>query len=145
LRQSTDDANLPSLQNEGLDPGLVEAINNAVIFGLTAPGPHQANEALRILSSNMTQATSTSSDFLSHLKSYVDTYYETSNSRLCSEYGLRSELFTPATRFSKPEILSVIAREGQERQKDCRAVVRNYRMLTARMTELCLKMAQATQ
>lgn len=126
--------------NQSFDPDIIEAINNAVAFGLEMPGPNESNEALVLLSNKMVKPEDNSSGFLSNLKSYIDTFFFSSNQQFCQEYGLDETYFIPSARFSKDEILELVKHENQQRALNKSMVINNYRMLSARMIELCLKL-----
>ena len=128
--------------NTSFNQDLIEGINIAVAFGLDVPGPHEHNDVLESLSNKMVKMTNHSSEFLSNLKSYIDTYFLSLNQQYCQEYGLSEAYFTPETRFSKQEILDLIIREGQQRALNKSVAINNYRMLAARMIELCLKLTK---
>ncbi|MGK7907111.1 MAG: hypothetical protein AB4040_07775 [Synechococcus sp.] len=130
------------VSNLSFNQDIIEAINNAVAFGLDVPGPHDSNAVLHLLSTKMVKSEKKSSDFLANLKSYIDTYYLTSNYNLCREYGLSKAYFTPSVQFSKLEILDKIIFEGQQRALNKSAVISDYRILSARMIELCLRLAK---
>ena len=73
------------------------------------------------------------------LKEYIDTYYLNSNRQLCREYGLDEAYFAPSMEYSKQEILDIIEQEAQQRAMNKSIIINDYRMLSARMVELCLK------
>jgi hypothetical protein len=126
--------------NRSFDQDVIEAVNNAVAFGLDIPGLNESNQALVLLSTKMVKLKDNSSEFLSNLKSYIDTYFFSSNQQFCQEYGLRETYFAPHVRFSKQEILDLIIHENQQRALNTSIVINNYRMLSARMIELCFKL-----
>jgi hypothetical protein len=128
--------------NISFNQDLIEAINNAVAFGLDVPGPHENNDVLGLLSNNMVTLTNYSSEFLSNLKSYIDSYFFSLNQQFCHEYDLRETYFAASARFSKQEILDLIIHEGQQRAMNKSMVINHYRMLAARMVELCLKLTK---
>jgi hypothetical protein len=135
------DASHP-IVNIRFNQDIIEAVNNAVALGLDMPGIHESNEALELLSAKMAQMKSNSSEFLSDLKSYVDAYFAGSNRQFCREYGLNEAYFAASMEFSKQEVLDIIVREGQQRALNKSNVISNYRMLGARMVELCLKLSK---
>jgi hypothetical protein len=126
--------------NRSFDPDIIEAINNGVAFGLDMPGRHEDNEALASLSHKMVRVEKNQSEFLSNLKSYIDSYFFSSNQQLCQEYGLRESSFAPSARFTKQEISDLIREENEQRALHASVVINNYRMLSARMVELSLKL-----
>ena len=128
--------------NMSFNQDLIEAINNAVAFDLDVPGPHENNDVLDLLSNKMVKTTNDSSEFLSNLKSYIDSYFFSLNQQFCHEYDLRETYFAPSAQFSKQEILDLIIYEGQQRAMNKSIVINNYRMLAARMIELCLKLTK---
>ena len=128
--------------NTSFNPDVIEAMNNAVAFGLDMPGPHESNDVLELLSNNMVKMTNQLSEFLFNLKSYIDTYFLGLNQQYCREYGLSETYFTPAARFNKREILDLIIQEDQQRTLNNSVVINNYRMLSAKMIELCLQLTK---
>ena len=126
------------------NPHIIEAINNAVAFGLEMPGPHELNNILHMLSTKMAQVPNKPSEFLANLKSYIDTYYLSSNQKFCQEYQLNEAYFSPSEQISKLEILDIIRQEGLRRTKSKSVIISNYRMLSATMIELCLKLTNGT-
>jgi hypothetical protein len=128
--------------NLSFNKDIVEAINNAVAFGLDMPGPHESNKVLDLLSTKMDQAANNSSDLLSSLKSYIDNYFSSSNYQFCQEYGLRETYFATAAEFSKADILDIIINEDQQRALNKSLIINNYRMLSAKLVELCLNLTK---
>lgn len=118
---------------------IVEAINNAVDFGFDMPGPHRNNSVLQQLSNMSIRQSQETKHFLTSLKGYIDTYFLNSNRRLCREYELNEEDFAPAVQLSKTDIMDIIVREGQRRAANKSDIIHDYRMLSARMVELCLR------
>lgn len=135
---------LQKVFNPSFAQDVVEAINNAVAFGLDVPGPHESNEVIDLLSSKITQQAKEPSEFLVNLKSYIDSYYLNSNKQFCRQHGLDETYFAVSKRFSKPEILNVIIHEGQQRSSNKSAIIKDYRMLSARVIELCIKLAEGS-
>lgn len=130
------------VSNLSFNQDVVEAINNAIILGLDMPGPHESNAVIDLLSSKLSPMKKNSSEFLTNLKSYIDTYYLVSNKKLCKQYGLNETYFVPSKKFSKPEIIDMIVHEGYQRSLNKSTIIRNYRMLSAKMIELCIKLAK---
>jgi len=128
------------IRNVSFDQDIIEAINNAVAFGLDMPGIHESNELLELLSTKMVKIENTPSEFLPYLKSYIDTYFFSSNQQFCEAHGISDAYFAPARQLGKQEILDLIARENQQRTLNKSLVINNYRMLSARMIELCFKL-----
>ena len=79
--------------------------------------------------------------FLVKLKAYIDTYYLASNHQLCKEYALDEAYFAPSIVYGKQEIINVITQEAKQRAKDKTRIIKDYRMLSARMATLSLKLA----
>lgn len=104
--------------NLSFNQDVIEAINNAVAFGLEMPNPHENNESLHLLSSKMSPIKKKSTVFLSNLKSYIDTHYLDSNKKLCKKYGLSETYFVPSVSLNKPEIMDMIVYEGQQRSNN---------------------------
>ncbi|MBE9564950.1 MAG: hypothetical protein IMF17_06865 [Proteobacteria bacterium] len=140
LDYKTKDA-LQLTSNVSYDKGVIEAVNIAAGRGFNVPGPHEGNWILELLSSNIAPVSKDPSKFLSKLKSYVDSYYLESNTKLCQRYKLSEEYFAPATRYSKSEIKDVIFDEAKQRSLNKSEIIGEYQMLSAKMVELCLKMA----
>ena len=128
--------------NVSFNPDIIETINNAVTIDLDMPGPHEDNDLIHLLSSGMNPTIKSSSKFLSNLKSYIDTYYLESNIQLCNQYGLDEKYFKPSQSFGKPEILDIIAHEAYQRSMNKSAIIRSYQRLSAKMIELCIKLAK---
>lgn len=128
--------------NPSFDQSVIEAISNAVAMELEMPGPHQDNDIVERLSSLMPPAEKRPSTFQSSLKSYVDSCFWEANRNLCRQYALDEAYFRPAQTITKQEILEIIATEAQKRVTHHAAVVENYRALSARMLELCVKLAR---
>lgn len=124
--------------NVSFNQDIVEAIYNAVAFGLDMPGPHDNNEILELLTTKMNPKANSSSEFLSCLKSYIDTYFSSSNLKLCQEYSISEAYFAPAVRMGKQEIMDIIIQECQQRALNKSSIIREYQMLSARLIELCL-------
>lgn len=129
-----------NIANLKFNQDVVEAIYNAVALGMEMPGPHGENSALHLLSSKAVQVTDGPSEFFTNLKSYIDAYYFESNKRFCREYGLNAAYFEPEAQFTKAEILEIIVHEGRQRAMNKSRIISEYRILSARMVELCLKM-----
>lgn len=127
--------------NLSFNQDIVEAMNNAISFGLDIPAPHDMNKVIGSLSSKIRVIEQKSSEFLSNLKSYIDTYYFDSNIQLCNQYNLDETYFLPAKRLRKSEIMELIFEEGRQRSLDKSSIIKNYRMLSSIMVELCIKLA----
>ena len=138
LRDKTKDVS-NKVANLKFNKDIVEAIYNAVDFGLDMPGPHVNNSLLHHLSSMNVKTGEETSDFFLKLKSYIDTYFLDSNRHLCQKYDLNEDYFEPAERISKSDILDIIKQEGQKREANKADIINDYRMLSARMIELCLR------
>ena len=128
--------------NKSFHPDIIEAINNGVAFGHQMPDIDENNDLIVRLSSKMVKMENNSSAFLSNIKSYIDTHFFSSNQQFCQEYGLPETYFVPPTRFSKQEILDLILHENQQRAINPSVVINNYRMLSARLIDLCLKLSK---
>lgn len=130
------------IANSSFNQDIVEAINNAITFGLDMPGPHDMNKAIGLLSTKIKKIEQqNSSEFLSNLKSYIDTYYFDSNVQLCKQYNLDETYFLPSKRFSKTDIMALIFEEGRQRSLNKSNIIKNYRMLSSILVELCIKLA----
>lgn len=129
------------ITNLSFDHDVAEAINIAVSLGLRVMGPHEDNQIIALLSSLSTRKNEISG-FLSDLKSYVDSYFWESNLALCKQFELNQAYFRPAHKFDKQEMLEAIARETQLRTLNMPAVIEEYRLLSARMIELCVLLAK---
>ena len=77
------------------------------------------------------------SEFLTHLKAYIDTFYLHSNNQLCEEYCLSKKYFSSSVQLTKSQILDIIKREGRHRTSDNSAIINHYRMLSAQMATTC--------
>ncbi len=128
------------ITNLSFDHDVVEAINIAVSLGLRVMGPHEDNQIIALLSS-LSPRKQKISGFLSDLKSYVNTYFWESILALCNQFKLDQAYFTPSHEFDKQEILEAIAREAQIRTLNMPAVIEERRLLSARMIELCILLA----
>jgi hypothetical protein len=133
---------LQNISNKSFDQDVVEAINKAVTYGITIAGPHDNNAVIERLSSKMSPADKKPSAFLSDLKSYTDTCYLESNQKLCRQYGLDPAYFEPSKRVSRQEILDSIIHEAYQRSLNTSAVIETYRILSAKMVELCFTLAK---
>jgi hypothetical protein len=141
LRDEMKDAS-QQIFNRSFHPDIVEAIDNGVAFGLEMPDINENNQIIILLSNKMVTMENDSSEFLSNLKSYIDTYFFTSNQQFCQEYSLPESYFVPSTRLSKQEILDLIRHENQQRALNPSTMINQYRMLSARLIELCIKLAK---
>ena len=132
------------IRNTSFNAELVEALNNAVILGLDVPAPHDDNEILELLSVAMDNNSrmDISGDFLLNLKAYVDNYFFESNQKLCSKYGLDEMYFAPSAGLDRNEIFDIIKNENRQRTLNAPEIINNYRMLSAKMAELCIKLAR---
>ncbi|MGJ8677018.1 MAG: hypothetical protein ACSHX0_05840 [Akkermansiaceae bacterium] len=140
LRHTTDNSTR-KISNVSFNQDVIEAINNAVTLGLEV-GPHESNDVIELLSSKMSPVTKCSSEFLSKLKSYIDTYYLDSNIQLCKQFGLNETYFAPSDSPKKSEILDIIVHEGHQRSLNKSTIIRNHKILSARMIELCINQAK---
>lgn len=129
-------------ENASFDHDVVEAINVAVSLGLEVPGPHESNDLIQRLSSKYKSTAHEESEFLRKLKSYIDTSFQESNSKLCRQYGLDEAYFAPLDICSKPEILRLIADEAEKRTLNRHAILKSYQGVSARLVELCLTLAE---
>ncbi|SDO66241.1 hypothetical protein [Desulforhopalus singaporensis] len=130
------------VENVSFNQDIVEAISNGAAFGLDVPGPHEDNEVIALLSALVDDWDRQPTEFLSCLKAYTDTFYESSNMSLCRTFGLPRAYFAPEKRFEQAEIKAIIKDENLHRAANSSAVVNEYRMLSAKMIELCLKLAK---
>jgi len=133
---------IPVVTNQSFNQDVVEAINLAVTLGFELPERKKGNKIIQTLSSKMDPVKKISSAFLSNLKAYIDTYYLDSNRQLCTHYGLDQTYFKPSKNISKPEILEIIKQEAHTRSLNTTDTLRNYQMLSAKMAELCVKLAK---
>lgn len=140
LYSRLDDA-VRKVANKSYDHDVVEALNIAVSLGLHVMGPHEDNDAIQSLSS-LSVTNNEECEFVSKLKSYVDAYFVDSNHRLCKQFGLAEAYFRPAQAFSKKEILEIIFLEEQKRTLCMPTAIEKYRLLSARMVELCIHLAK---
>ena len=116
---------------------LIEAMNSSIFYGLEIPGPHKCNNEINKISFIMSTSKHVESEFLTHLKAYIDSFYLHSNNQLCEEYCLSKEYFYPSIQFTKSQILDIIKREGRHRASDSSAIINHYRMLSAQMAATC--------
>ncbi|MDM7953938.1 MAG: hypothetical protein QUV07_12095 [Cyanobium sp. CZS 25K] len=131
------------IANESYDHNVIEAINTAIILGYEVIGPHDNNEIVQLLSSKMTNSRKSTSVFLSDLKSYVDAYYWESNQDLCERYGIDQAYFLPTEMLSKQRVIDIIYHEQQRRSLHKTTIVEGYRILSAKMLELCINLAKS--
>lgn len=136
--------------NPSFDKEVVEALNNALHLGLleSADFPvddvrhdRRMNEAIVALSNAMNLSTQKHQDFLTQLKAYIDSYFLSSNKQLSQKYGLDKACFAPAQLYSKEEILSIIISESHQRAENMKSIIEDYRLLSAKMVILGLKVA----
>lgn len=125
--------------NAKFNDDIVEAVYNAVDFGIDMPKPHMKNSILHRLSDMNVQRPKEMSKFLMDMKSYIDTYFLNSNKQLCREYELNEDDFLPAEQLSKSDIMNKILQEEQRRAGNKSEIIQDYRMLSARMIELCIR------
>lgn len=137
LHKNMEDA-AKKVANTSFNHDLIEAVNNAVTFGLEVPGPHECNEAFGKISSKMSRR-KTPTEFLYNLKAYVDTYFSSSNIKLCDQYGFSKKYFYPPVRLSKGRILDIIMQESRNRALDSSIVINKFRLLAAVMALISLK------
>jgi hypothetical protein len=128
--------------NSSFDQDFVEGINNAIDLGFEMMGPHESNDVIALLSSLITSKTEHTNGFLSDLKSYVDSFFWESNQAFCRKYNLDSQKFKPLNRLNKQEILDIILNEDKVRSSGKSTVIENYRVMSARITELCIRLAK---
>ena len=133
---------MQNISNKSFNQDVVEAMNNAVTYGINMAGPHDNNAVIELLSSKMSPENKNPSAFLSDLKSYTDTCYLKSNQRLCKQYGLDPAYFEPAKSLSKQEIIDIIIHEAYQSSLNKSAIIEHYRKLSAKMVELCFKLAR---
>ena len=126
--------------NVSFNEDVIEAINNAVNFGLEVPGPHDSNHVIQLLSSKITPTIKDSSEFSFNLRSYIDSYYLDSNIQLCNQYDLNETYFKSSRSFSKVEIIDIIINEAHQRTLNKSEIIKNYQMLSAKMIELCIEL-----
>lgn len=129
-----------SITNTSFNYDVVEAINNAALFGIDTAGPHDNNDIIELLSSKMNTDNIISSNFFTKLKTYVDSYYWESNKKLCDQYNLNENYFSVPKTLNKQEILEVIFKELGERSLNKSEIIERYRLLSARMAELCFNL-----
>jgi hypothetical protein len=131
--------------NVSFHQDIIEAMNSAVDLGLGMPGPHEDNEILDMLSAKMVKIKNGPSDFLTHLKAYIDSFFLSSNQQLCKEYGLAETYFAPAVQLSKNQILDIILNESRQRALNKSVIINDYRKLSAQLIALCLDLAKRQQ
>ncbi len=127
--------------NVSFHADVIEATNLAVMLGFDVPRPHASNEIIQLLSARMSPVDKDVSSFMDNLKSYIDTYYFGSNSSLCRQYELDESYFEPADEITKPEILSFISQEVEQRLLNGSEVIKSNQILCAKLIELCFKLA----
>lgn len=123
--------------NVSFNHDLIEAMNNAIFYGLEIPNPHKFNDEINKISTKMSTRKNVESEFLTNLKAYIDTFYLHSNNQLCEEYRLSKKYFYPSVQLTKSQILDIIKREGRHRASDNSAIINHYRMLSAQMATTC--------
>jgi len=139
LHDGTKDASI-RIVNTSYDHDVIEAINNAITLGHEMMGPNESNDILELLSAKMTKPRKDTTIFVNDLMSYVDAYFWESNQKFCDDYGLDQAYFIPTKNLSKKEVVDMIVHEHQQRSL-CRSnIIENYRILAARMTELCVQL-----
>ncbi len=121
---------------------LIEAINNAVTFGLDVPGPHEDNDKIGRVTAAKCLESSSIPEFVSALKSYIDTYHYDSNKQLCEKHHLDKAYFHPNVQSSKEQILDIISCEQNVRSSDTLGCIHKYRMLSAQMAVACLEIVK---
>lgn len=141
LQRNMNDA-VKDVANLSFNQDVIEAINNAVVFGLDAPGPHESNDIIALLSAKVKTTTNNSPEFISALKMYIDNYFWESNKQLCTKYNLSQSYFRPKQFFSKSEIIDMVVHENHRRSTNKSTIINNYRRLSAKMIELCIALAK---
>jgi hypothetical protein len=131
--------------NASFNQNLVEAMNNAIYYGIEIPPPHDFNDEINEISNIMTKTNNVESQFLTSLKAYVDTFYMNSNNQLCENYGLNKEYFSPTKQLNKSQILNIIKNEGMSRTADSSVILNQNRMLSAQMAVACIEIIQKHQ
>jgi len=127
------------IANMSYHPDIIEAINCAVVRQRTVPGPHESNDRLEELSSLLEADDVRNTAFIGRLKAYVDSYFHEANLRLCTRFGLNPDYFAAQNGLSKVEIIDCIRREQDRRRQDPLALLEKYKMIAARMVELCCR------
>jgi hypothetical protein len=127
--------------NISFNHNIIEAINNAVVFGLEMIGPHDSNDTVSFLSSMIEKKTIKVNTFLLNLKLYIDSYFLRSNTNLCKKYGLDENYFTPSIYYRKQHAIEMISDEVHNRCLHKSAIIENYRLLSAKMVEMSINLA----
>lgn len=128
--------------NASFDHDVIEAINNAITLGHEMMGPNEGNDILELLSSKVTNPRKDNTLFVNRLMSYVDAYFWESNQKFCEDYGLDQAYFIPSENLGKKEVIDMIVHEYQQRSLCKSNIIEGYRILAARMTELCVQLGK---
>lgn len=142
LRTDLDSDKLGAVKNERYNFDLVEAINNSLSLGTVIIGPHDDNDVLDFLSSQMQDKYIYRHEFLQNIKSYIDSFFYEANSTFCSQYNLDLSYFSPGKHISKKDILGTIKNEEHFRQINKDQIINRYRALSAELVGLCIKLAK---
>lgn len=142
LRPGIADDRAHKLVNKSYDHDVVEAINTAISLGFNLMGPHESNQIMSLLSTLVRAPVASSDDFLSRLARYTDCFFWPSNQLFSKQYGLDSMYFKSVPETSKIAMLASIDYENHKRTKNRTLVAERYQMLTAKMIELCINLAQ---
>lgn len=127
------------IANTAFSPEVVEAINNATLFNLEGPGPHEKNDEIAKLSSVVGFKPTNNSSFVKNMKSYIDTYYLESNFKLSNKYSLDNDYYYPDTYIDKAQIMETIICQAKLRASNQSALISKYRLLSARMVAACIE------
>jgi hypothetical protein len=72
----------------------------------------------------------------------VDAYFWESNLSFCKQFDLDQDYFRPTQNISKKEIFDTIYSEHHNRTLNTSPMINQYRLLSARMIELCINLSK---
>ena len=120
--------------NISFNNDIVEAVNNAIEFGLLVPAPNDDNDYFNKISNIMSSNILSDDEFIFGLKEYIDAYFYGSNMEFCKKFELDKSYFGIANECSKDEILDIIRSEETKRIKD-KSMLKKYKELNGAMAE----------